>query len=36
VVGRELVEADGGEVVLVELTPGHSTTALVQRSARPA
>ena len=35
VVGRELVEADGGEVVLVELTPGHSTTALLERSARP-
>lgn len=29
VVGRELVEADGGEVVLVELVPGHSTTRLV-------
>ena len=36
VVGRELVEADGGEVVLVELAPGHSTSALVQRSAGPA
>jgi D-beta-D-heptose 7-phosphate kinase/D-beta-D-heptose 1-phosphate adenosyltransferase len=31
VVGREIVEADGGEVMLVELVPGHSTTALVQR-----
>jgi D-beta-D-heptose 7-phosphate kinase/D-beta-D-heptose 1-phosphate adenosyltransferase len=31
VVGREIVEADGGEVILVELVPGHSTTALMQR-----
>jgi D-beta-D-heptose 7-phosphate kinase/D-beta-D-heptose 1-phosphate adenosyltransferase len=31
VVGRDLVEADGGEVILVELVPGHSTSALVQR-----
>jgi D-beta-D-heptose 7-phosphate kinase/D-beta-D-heptose 1-phosphate adenosyltransferase len=35
VVGRELVEATGGDVVLVDLVPGHSTTAMVQR-ARPA
>ena len=27
VVGHEVVEADGGEVVLVDLVPGHSTTA---------
>ena len=33
VVGRELVEADGGEIVLVDLVPGYSTSALVQRSA---
>jgi D-beta-D-heptose 7-phosphate kinase/D-beta-D-heptose 1-phosphate adenosyltransferase len=33
VVGRELVEADGGKVVLVDLVPGYSTTALVRRSA---
>jgi D-beta-D-heptose 7-phosphate kinase/D-beta-D-heptose 1-phosphate adenosyltransferase len=32
VVGRELVEADGGQVVLVELVPGFSTTELVKRS----
>jgi D-beta-D-heptose 7-phosphate kinase/D-beta-D-heptose 1-phosphate adenosyltransferase len=32
VVGRELVEADGGAVVLIDLVPGHSTTALVDRS----
>jgi len=31
VVGREAVEADGGEVILVDLMPGHSTTALVDR-----
>jgi D-beta-D-heptose 7-phosphate kinase/D-beta-D-heptose 1-phosphate adenosyltransferase len=36
VVGRELVEADGGTVLLVGLAPGHSTTALVRRSAKPA
>jgi D-beta-D-heptose 7-phosphate kinase/D-beta-D-heptose 1-phosphate adenosyltransferase len=33
VVGRDLVEALGGKVVLVELVPGYSTTAIVQRSA---
>jgi D-beta-D-heptose 7-phosphate kinase/D-beta-D-heptose 1-phosphate adenosyltransferase len=32
VVGREVVEADGGEVVLVDLVPGHSTTSIVRRS----
>jgi len=31
VVGRELVEANGGEVVLVTLAPGYSTTRLVDR-----
>ena len=31
VVGRDLVEADGGEVILVELVPGHSTSGLVGR-----
>jgi D-beta-D-heptose 7-phosphate kinase / D-beta-D-heptose 1-phosphate adenosyltransferase len=36
VVGRELVEADGGEVVLVDLLPGHSTSAIVRKSVRPA
>jgi D-beta-D-heptose 7-phosphate kinase/D-beta-D-heptose 1-phosphate adenosyltransferase len=34
VVGREIVEELGGKVVLVDLAPGHSTTALVQRSAK--
>ncbi|HYA05613.1 MAG TPA: D-glycero-beta-D-manno-heptose-7-phosphate kinase [Xanthobacteraceae bacterium] len=35
VVGRELVEAAGGDVILVDLVPGHSTTAMVAR-AQPA
>jgi len=30
---HDLVEAAGGETILVELVPGHSTTALVRRSA---
>ncbi len=34
VVGHEVVEAAGGQVLLVDLVPGHSTTAIVQR-ARP-
>ena len=32
VVGADLVESMGGEVVLVELVPGHSTSAMVARS----
>ncbi len=36
VVGREIVEADGGQVMLIELAPGHSTTALVRRSGPSA
>jgi D-beta-D-heptose 7-phosphate kinase/D-beta-D-heptose 1-phosphate adenosyltransferase len=32
VVGHEIVEAEGGEVVLVELMPGHSTSGIVKRS----
>jgi D-beta-D-heptose 7-phosphate kinase/D-beta-D-heptose 1-phosphate adenosyltransferase len=32
VVGREIVELLGGEVILVDLVPGHSTTSIVQRS----
>jgi D-beta-D-heptose 7-phosphate kinase/D-beta-D-heptose 1-phosphate adenosyltransferase len=32
VVGREVVEADGGEVVIVASVPGYSTSALVGRS----
>jgi D-beta-D-heptose 7-phosphate kinase / D-beta-D-heptose 1-phosphate adenosyltransferase len=34
VVGREVVENAGGDVLLVDLVPGHSTTAMVKR-ARP-
>ncbi len=36
VVGREVVETEGGVVVLVDLVPGHSTTDIVRRSAQPA
>jgi len=32
VVGREVVEAQGGEVVLVDLVPGFSTTRIVEKS----
>jgi D-beta-D-heptose 7-phosphate kinase/D-beta-D-heptose 1-phosphate adenosyltransferase len=32
VVGRELVEAQGGEVILVAIVPGFSTTRIVERS----
>jgi D-beta-D-heptose 7-phosphate kinase / D-beta-D-heptose 1-phosphate adenosyltransferase len=32
VVGHEIVEALGGEIILVNLVPGHSTTAMVERS----
>ena len=32
VVGREIVEAHGGGVILVDLVPGHSTTNIVRRS----
>ncbi len=35
VVGREVVERAGGEVILVDLVPGQSTTRLVER-AKPA
>jgi len=36
VIGREVVEAQGGEVVLVPLVPGHSTSATIKRSRAPA
>jgi D-beta-D-heptose 7-phosphate kinase / D-beta-D-heptose 1-phosphate adenosyltransferase len=36
VVGHDVVEAAGGQVVLVELVPGHSTTNIVRRAAEPA
>ena len=32
VVGHEVVEQNGGEVILVDLVPGHSTTSMVARS----
>ena len=32
VVGREIVEKLGGEVILIEIVPGHSTSAMVERS----
>jgi len=32
VVGREIVERSGGDVILIELVPGHSTTAIVERA----
>src|SRR5262245_12254139 len=32
VIGREIVEADGGEVILVDIVPGHSTSDIVARS----
>jgi D-beta-D-heptose 7-phosphate kinase/D-beta-D-heptose 1-phosphate adenosyltransferase len=32
VVGHEIVEANGGEVVLVDILQGHSTTSLVNRA----
>ena len=32
VIGREIVEANGGEVVLVDILAGFSTTSLVKRA----
>jgi len=32
VVGRDLVEAEGGEVILVDLVPGYSTSAMIERA----
>ena len=32
VVGREIVEALGGQIVLIDLVPGHSTSSMVERS----
>jgi len=34
VVGYEIVEALGGEIILIDLVPGHSTTAMVERSRK--
>jgi D-beta-D-heptose 7-phosphate kinase/D-beta-D-heptose 1-phosphate adenosyltransferase len=36
VVGRDVVEAGGGEVLLVDVVPGHSTTSILSRSERAA
>jgi len=36
VVGHDVVEASGGQVVLVDLVPGHSTTNIVRRMTAPA
>jgi D-beta-D-heptose 7-phosphate kinase/D-beta-D-heptose 1-phosphate adenosyltransferase len=35
VVGREIVEANGGGLMLVDLVPGHSTSGLVKRMRSP-
>jgi D-beta-D-heptose 7-phosphate kinase / D-beta-D-heptose 1-phosphate adenosyltransferase len=35
VVGHEIVEALGGEVILIEIVPGHSTSAMLERSRAP-
>src|SRR5215470_11364554 len=35
VVGHELVEADGGEVIIIDLVPGFSTTRIVRKSRAP-
>src|SRR5713101_8989058 len=36
VVGHELVEGEGGEVILINLVPGFSTTKIVRQSRAPA
>jgi D-beta-D-heptose 7-phosphate kinase/D-beta-D-heptose 1-phosphate adenosyltransferase len=36
VVGGAFVEANGGEIVLVDIVPGHSTTSIVSRSRKSA
>jgi len=35
VVGRDIVEALGGEVILIDLVPGHSTSSMVERTRAP-
>ena len=35
VVGHELVEEDGGQVILIDLAPGFSTTRIVRQSRAP-
>jgi bifunctional ADP-heptose synthase (sugar kinase/adenylyltransferase) len=34
IVGRDIVEARGGRVVRIELAPGFSTTALMEKARR--
>jgi D-beta-D-heptose 7-phosphate kinase/D-beta-D-heptose 1-phosphate adenosyltransferase len=36
VVGGDFVESNGGEIVLVDIVPGHSTTSIVSRSRKTA
>ena len=36
IVGYDIVEAEGGEVIVVKLVPGHSTTSMVARSGKSA
>jgi len=36
IVGRDVVEARGGRVVRIPLTPGQSTTGLLQRAQKPS
>jgi D-beta-D-heptose 7-phosphate kinase/D-beta-D-heptose 1-phosphate adenosyltransferase len=35
VVGHAIVEALGGEVILIDIVPGHSTSAMVERTRAP-
>ena len=35
VVGREIVEAAGGEIILIDIVPGHSTSDMVARTRAP-
>jgi D-beta-D-heptose 7-phosphate kinase/D-beta-D-heptose 1-phosphate adenosyltransferase len=35
VVGRDVVEAEGGELLLIDLVPGQSTTTILKRSQKP-
>jgi D-beta-D-heptose 7-phosphate kinase/D-beta-D-heptose 1-phosphate adenosyltransferase len=35
VIGREIVEAQGGEIILINLIPGHSTSNMVERTRAP-
>jgi D-beta-D-heptose 7-phosphate kinase/D-beta-D-heptose 1-phosphate adenosyltransferase len=32
VVGRDIVEAAGGEIILIDIVPGHSTSAMVEQA----